>query len=98
MLTLARRARGIDAGRNPAARMRLIVSTAFALLVGALRRGGRLATAMDARGFDSGGPRTFARRQRFAGGDWALLAGAAVLAAAALATSIAVGLFDPIIG
>jgi energy-coupling factor transport system permease protein len=98
MLTLARRARGIDAGRNPAARMRLFVSTAFALLVGALRRGGRLATAMDARGFDSGSPRTFARRQTFAGADWALLAGAAVLAAAALTTSIAVGLFDPIIG
>ena len=42
---------------------------AFALLVGALRRGGRLAVAMDARGFDSGVPRTFARRQRFTAPD-----------------------------
>jgi energy-coupling factor transport system permease protein len=98
MLALARRARGIDAGRNPVARMRLFVSTAFALLVGALRRGGRLATAMDARGFDSGTPRTYARRQRFGPADWVLLAGAAVLSAAALGTSIVAGLFDPIIG
>jgi energy-coupling factor transport system permease protein len=98
MLTLARRARGIDAGRNPVARLRLFASTAFALLVGALRRGGRLAVAMDARGFDSGVPRTFARRQVFGAADWALLAGAAALSAAALATSVALGLFRPIIG
>ncbi len=98
MLTLARRARGIDAGRNPAARMRLFVSTAFALLVGALRRGGRLATAMDARGFDSGGPRTFARRQVFKAADWALVIGAGALSAAALAASVLAGLFQPIIG
>ena len=56
MLALARRARGIDAGRNPVARLRLFASTAFALLVGAIRRGTRLAVAMDARGFDSGHP------------------------------------------
>ncbi len=98
MLALARRARGIDAGRNPAARMRLFVSTAFALLVGALRRGGRLATAMDARGFDSDTPRTYARRQRFGPADWALLAGATALSAAALSASVVTGLFTPIIG
>ena len=98
MLTLARRARGIDAGRSPRRKLRLFGSTAFALLVGALRRGGRLATAMDARGFDSGATRTFARRQRFRGADWALLIGAAVLSAAALTISVLAGLFDPIIG
>jgi energy-coupling factor transport system permease protein len=98
MLTLARRARGLDAGRNPLSRLRLFASTAFALLVGALRRGGRLAVAMDARGFDSGAPRTFARRQVFGAADWALLAGAATLSAATLAASIATGLFRPIIG
>ena len=98
MLTLARRARGIDAGRNPVAKLRLFASTAFALLVGALRRGGRLATAMDARGFDSTTPRTHARLQRFGPADVALLAGAAVLAAAALTTSILTGFFNPILG
>lgn len=98
MLTLARRARGLDAGRNPVARLRLFASTAFALLVGALRRGGRLAVAMDARGFDSGRPRTHARHQIFGAADWALMAGAATLTAAALTVSITTGLFRPITG
>jgi energy-coupling factor transport system permease protein len=98
MLSLARRARGIDAGRNPLAALRLFGSTAFALLVGALRRGGRLAVAMDARGFDSGQPRTYARRQVFTGADAALLAGAALLSAGALAASVLAGVFRPIIG
>ncbi|GAA0475614.1 cobalt ABC transporter permease [Paractinoplanes deccanensis] len=98
MITLARRARGVDAGRNPFAALRLFTSTAFALLVGALRRGGRLATAMDARGFDSGIPRTHARRQIFTTADTWLLIGAVALAAVALGTSIALGLFRPIIG
>ncbi|GID93339.1 energy-coupling factor transporter transmembrane component T family protein [Amorphoplanes digitatis] len=98
MLGLARRARGIDAGRNPVARLRLFGSTAFALLVGALRRGTRLALAMDSRGFDSGIPRTCARRQVFGRADAALLIGAAVLSAAILTISIQAGLFRPIIG
>jgi energy-coupling factor transport system permease protein len=98
MLSLARRARGIDAGRNPVARVRLFFSTAFALLVGALRRGGRLAVAMDARGFDSGLPRTYARRQVFGGADAALVIGAALLSAAALTVTILAGAFRPILG
>ncbi|MEV4707028.1 energy-coupling factor transporter transmembrane component T [Actinoplanes sp. NPDC049316] len=98
MLSLARRARGIDAGRNPLAKLRLFTSTAFALLVGALRRGGRLATAMDARGFDSTTPRTYARRQHFTGADVALVVGAGVLGAAALTTSVLTGFFNPILG
>jgi energy-coupling factor transport system permease protein len=98
MLTLARRARGIDAGHNPLARLRLFGSTAFALLVGALRRGGRLAVAMDARGFDSGLPRTYARRQVFGALDLALVIGAAVLSTGALTVSILFGVFRPILG
>jgi energy-coupling factor transport system permease protein len=98
MLTLARRARGIDAGRNPVAKLKLFSATAFALLVGALRRGGRLAVAMDARGFDSEVPRTIARRQHFTPADAALLAGAALLSGLALTASIVTGLFHPIIG
>ena len=98
MLSLARRARGIDSGRNPVARVKLFVSTAFALLVGAIRRGTRLAVAMDARGFDSGLPRTYARRQHFRAADVALLIGATALGAAALTVSVLVGTFRPIIG
>lgn len=97
-LSMARRARGVDAGRNPLARLRIFAGTAFALLVGAIRRGSRLATAMDARGFDAGTPRTVARRQRFTAADAALVAGAGVLAGAALATSILLGVFRPLLG
>ncbi|MFU8874842.1 energy-coupling factor transporter transmembrane component T family protein [Micromonospora sp. SL4-19] len=98
MISMARRARGVDAGRNPVAKLRLFVSTAFALLVGAIRRGTRLAVAMDARGFDAGTPRTVARRQRFTRADGLLVAGAAVLAGGALTVSLVLGTFRPLIG
>ncbi|MEU5948374.1 energy-coupling factor transporter transmembrane component T [Micromonospora sp. NPDC047465] len=98
MIAMARRARGVAAGRNPLAKLRLFVSTAFALLVGAIRRGTRLAVAMDARGFDAGTPRTVARRQRFVAADGLLIAGAALLAGAALAVSVLLGTFRPLIG
>ena len=97
MITLARRARGVDAGRNPVARLRLFASTAFALLVGALRRGGRLAVAMDAPGFDSGLPRTYARPQTFTRADAALMVAAAALSAAALTVAILTGTFRGIL-
>ncbi|MEU6207758.1 energy-coupling factor transporter transmembrane component T [Micromonospora musae] len=97
-ISMARRARGVDAGRNPVAKLRLFVSTAFALLVGAIRRGTRLAVAMDARGFDAGIARTVARRQRFTAADALLVAGAVTVAAAALTTSIVLGTFRPLIG
>ncbi|MEU3455918.1 energy-coupling factor transporter transmembrane component T [Micromonospora sp. NPDC006766] len=98
MISMARRARGVDAGRNPVARLRLFVSTAFALLVGAIRRGTRLAVAMDARGFDAGIPRTVARRQHFTRADALLIAGAAALAGGALTVSVVLGTFRPLIG
>ncbi|HZN72084.1 MAG TPA: energy-coupling factor transporter transmembrane component T [Micromonosporaceae bacterium] len=97
MLTLARRARGIDPGGNPVLRLRLFASTAFALLVGAIRRGTRLATAMDARGFDSGIPRTVARPQRFTFADALLVAGALLTAALALGLSLTLGTFRPLL-
>jgi energy-coupling factor transport system permease protein len=97
-LRMARRARGIDAGGNPVAAARLFASTLFALLVGAIRRGTRLATAMDARGFDSGTPRTHAREQRFTRADWLFLLGAVLLTAAILTVSIATGTFRPVLG
>ncbi|MGW4500634.1 energy-coupling factor transporter transmembrane component T family protein [Micromonospora sp. NPDC004336] len=98
MISMARRARGVEAGRSPLAKLRLFASTAFALLVGAIRRGTRLAVAMDARGFDAGTPRTVARRQRFAAADALLIAGAAALAGAALTVSVLLGTFRPLIG
>nr|WP_240940473.1 energy-coupling factor transporter transmembrane protein EcfT [Planosporangium flavigriseum] len=93
LLTLARRARGVDAGRNPITRLRLFASTTFALLVGAIRRGTRLATAMDARGFDSHLPRSVARPQKFGVADAALIAGAVGVAAIAIGASVVAGTF-----
>ncbi len=97
LISMARRARGVDAGGNPLARLRIFGSTAFTLLVGAIRRGTRLATAMDARGFDSDTPRTSARQQRFTWADTALVGGAVLVAAGILAVSVALGTYRPVI-
>jgi energy-coupling factor transport system permease protein len=88
---LARRARGISGGRNPVAHVRLFAGRVFALLVGAIRRATRLAVAMDARGFDASGPRTYARRSVFTRADAAVVAVGLGLAAGATAVSVAIG-------
>jgi energy-coupling factor transport system permease protein len=88
---LARRARGVDAGRNPIVAVRLWLTAVVILLVATIRRASRLALAMDARGFDSGPPRTIARPPRMRRGDWLLLLAAALLGAAAISVSVAVG-------
>jgi energy-coupling factor transport system permease protein len=90
-IAMARRARGIDAGRNPLVAVRLFAGQVFALLVGAVRRAVRLATAMDARGFDSASTRSVARPQRVTPADRLLVAAAAVVATAAIAVSLAAG-------
>jgi energy-coupling factor transport system permease protein len=93
---LARRARGVEAGRNPLARVRLLAGIVFALLVGAVRRGSRLATAMDARGFDSGIARTNARGSRLHPRDAAFLVGSTVVCVVAVALSLLTGAWDPV--
>ena len=93
---LARRTRGVEAGRNPLARARLLAGIAFTLLVGAVRRGSRLATAMDARGFDSGVPRTNARGSRLHRRDAALGAGTVLVCALAVTWSVLAGAWSPI--
>jgi len=87
-LTLARRARGLASGRNPLRRAQAFVSVAFALLVGAVRAGTRLATAMDARGFDSDQTRTSARPRAFTRADVAVVLAAAALGAGLLAAAL----------
>ncbi|NUT36812.1 MAG: energy-coupling factor transporter transmembrane protein EcfT [Hamadaea sp.] len=82
MITMARRARGVDAGGNPLRWLRLLTGTTFGLLVGAIRRGTRLALAMDARGFDSGTPRSIARPIAFEWADWLLVVGTCAIAVA----------------
>jgi energy-coupling factor transport system permease protein len=86
-LELARRARGIaDRGR-----VRRFTGQAFALLVLSIRRGSKLATAMEARGFGSGATRTWARPSRFGLREWILIAAAAAIACAAVAVAMATG-------
>jgi energy-coupling factor transport system permease protein len=64
-LTLARRARGVGDGGGLRGRARRFGGLAFALLVLSVRRGSKLATAMEARGFGSDEPRTWARPSVF---------------------------------
>lgn len=95
-IRLARRARGVDAGRNPLVAARLFARDTFTLLVGAVRRGTRLATAMDARGFDSGVRRTNARGSVLRRSDYAFVAVTALLCAVAVGVSLAMGTWSPI--
>ncbi len=97
ILGRARRARGLEPGRNPASALRLFAGKVFALLVGAVRRGTMLATAMDARGFDAAGPRTRARTPVLSAADVVLVVAAAALTAGAVAVSMAVGAWDPVL-
>jgi energy-coupling factor transport system permease protein len=96
-IRLARRARGVDAGADPIAHTRLLAGTAFALLVGAIRRATRLATAMDARGFDSGIARTNARGSVLRAGDGCFVAGTVLVVAAAVALSVSTGAWHPVL-
>jgi energy-coupling factor transport system permease protein len=93
---LARRTRGVEAGRNPVARLRLSAGIAFTLLVGAVRRGSRLATAMDARGFDSGIPRTNARGSALHPRDAGFVVATAAVCTIAVSLSLFTGAWHPI--
>jgi energy-coupling factor transport system permease protein len=95
---LARRTRGVESGGNPVAAARLLAGTAFTLLVGAVRRGSRLATAMDARGFDSGIARTNARGSRLHPRDAVFVGGTVAVCAAAVALSVLTGAWDGAFG
>lgn len=93
-LSLARRARGVaDAGR-----LRRIAGQSFALFVLAIRRGTKLATAMEARGFDAPVPRTWARPSVLRGRDAGLVALAAGIAAASVLAAVALGTWRFILG
>ncbi|MET0812796.1 MAG: energy-coupling factor transporter transmembrane component T [Microbacterium sp.] len=93
-LSLARRARGVaDAGR-----LRRFAGQAFALFVLAIRRGTKLSTAMEARGFDAPGPRTWARPSVLRWPDAALVALAAGIAAASVLIAVAAGTWRFVLG
>ena len=64
----------------------------------AIRRGTRLATAMDARGFDAGTPRTAARLQTVTAADVVLVLGCTAVAVGAVVVSIALGTHRQLVG
>jgi energy-coupling factor transport system permease protein len=97
-IAMARRARGVDAGRNPSVAVRLFGGQLLALLVGAVRRGSRMALAMDGRGFGAARCRSTARIQRMRPTDWGWIAGGAALAITAVAISAALGTWRPLFG
>ncbi len=93
-LELARRARGVaDRGR-----LRRFWGQAFALLVLSVRRGSKLATAMEARGFGSSTRRTWARESTFGVADVVLVLLGVGVAAAAVTVSVTTGHWNFIAG
>ena len=88
-LERARRARGV----GDASRIRSFLRGSFSLLVFALRRSGKLATTMEARGFGAAGRRTWARPSRLRAADAALMAVAIAVPAIALTVSVMAGTF-----
>ncbi len=96
--SLARRARGVSAGRSPFGAVRLWGGLLLSLLVASVRRATRLSIAMQARGLGARECRTVARVQRMRAGDWGWIVGAVGLAASAIAVSVAAGTWRPLIG
>ncbi len=89
-LELARRARGVaDSGR-----LRRVAGQALALLVLAVRRGSRLATAMEARGFDGPTRRTWARPSPFGWAEVATVTCGVLLGAACVIAAVLAGTWN----
>lgn len=87
-----RRVRGLDAGRGPKARLRQLAALTFGLLVQTLRRAGRMAVAMEARGFSlpasRGLRRTWARPAPWLPADTVLTLLSALVAAIPLTVAM----------
>lgn len=90
-LSLARRARGIDDSRGLVARVRRVSAQTFTLLVLAIRRGSKLATAMEAKGFGAKTTRTWARPSPLGRADAVLVTASVLTAVAAVALSVGAG-------
>ena len=83
----SRRSRGLGDGST----IKRVFSQAFSLLVVSIRRGTKLATAMEARGFGSDAPRSQARESKLHAVDWLFYAICIAVPAIALATAYYTG-------
>lgn len=89
-LAFARRARGV----GDSDRVRRFGGQAFALLVIAVRRGSKLATAMEAKGFGSGIPRSWARPSPFGWREVVLIGIGVTIAAVAITAAVMLGSWE----
>lgn len=93
-LNLARRSRGVaDSGR-----IRRIPGLVFAMLVLAIRRGSKLATAMEARGFGGTTNRTWARASQFGFTEWLVVLSGLAIGLTGDLVAIATGQWNFILG
>ncbi|KQX07153.1 MULTISPECIES: energy-coupling factor transporter transmembrane component T family protein [unclassified Leifsonia] len=91
-LGLARRARGVADARGPVGALRRFAGQAFAMLVISVRRGSKLATAMEARGFGADDvERSWARPSTFGGREVVLVMIGAAIAILAVAAAVWAG-------
>jgi len=97
LIMMARRSRGIDYGGGFISRFPLFFTSVFTLLVSAIRKGTRLAFAMDARGFNLHLTRTSARQQLVSNKDRFLVISALVMVFAANMTAIGFGVWHPVL-
>ena len=98
-LGLARRARGRRGGAIAARRRAPVRRQApRRCSSGSFGAGARMALAMEARGFGALPCRSVARPQRMRASDWAWIAGALLLASAAIGISLALGTWRPLLG
>lgn len=99
-IAAARRVRGFGPGRGPLSRSRWSASTAFGLLVDAVRRAGRTSVAMDARGFagDTALRRSWALPAPWRRADTVLVLVGVVVAALPLVLRLVGGAFVTSVG
>ncbi|CAL8977308.1 Putative HMP/thiamine permease protein YkoC [Propionicimonas sp. T2.31MG-18] len=90
-LSLARRARGVADAGGFVERLKRFLGQAFALFVVSIRRGSKLATAMEAKGFGAPTPRTWARPSVLRPADLWLIVTALAVAVASIGGAVAAG-------
>ncbi|MCU1529330.1 MAG: transporter [Frondihabitans sp.] len=90
-LGFARRARGVADVGGVVGAFRRFGGMAFALLVLSVRRGSKLATAMEAKGFGSDEPRTWARPSTFGAREWLLVGIGVVIAGTSITVACLAG-------
>ncbi|MFC3300448.1 energy-coupling factor transporter transmembrane protein EcfT [Arthrobacter agilis] len=96
-LGLARHARGVGSDGSALARTRNLLGQSFGLIVQAIRRATRLATAMEARGFGAG-TRTWARESTYSLLDAGIAVVGLLVAVGAVTAAVLAGTWNFILG